>query len=131
MLGPKLSVKDLITPMIPAGKDDVKITGTAYLQSECTMYSVMPHMHLIGKSVKVSMTPPGGMKTTLVGIDAWDYNWQETFWFKEPLKVKAGTRLEIEAIYDNSSKNPNNPKNPPVGVFFGTSIGAYLRACVG
>ena len=83
------------------------------------MYSAMPHMHLIGKSVVVSMTPPGGKKTTLVGIDAWDYNWQETYWFKEPLKLKAGTKLEIEAVFDNSSKNPNNPRNPPGLVLFG------------
>jgi peroxiredoxin/cytochrome c551/c552 len=104
---------------IPPGDDHHKIEGTAYLQTDCTVYSVMPHMHLIGKSVKVSMTPPGGEKVTLVGIDAWDYNWQETYWFKEPLKLKAGTKLEIEAIYDNSSKNPNNPNNPPKLVTFG------------
>ena len=50
---------------------------------------------LIGKSVKVSMTPPGGTKTTLVGINEWDYNWQETYWLKEPLKLKAGTKVEL------------------------------------
>ena len=83
------------------------------------MYSVMPHMHLIGKSVKVSMTPPEGQKVTLVDITDWDYNWQETYWFKKPLDLKAGTRLEIEAIFDNSSKNPNNPSNPPKRVMFG------------
>ena len=105
--------------MIPANKDNYKIEGSAYTQSDCIMHSVMPHMHLIGKSVAVSMTPPGGEKTTLVEINAWDYNWQETYWFKEPLKLKAGTKLEIEAIYDNSSKNPNNPRNPPALVVFG------------
>lgn len=104
---------------IPAGKEDHKIDGTVYLQTDCTMHSVMPHMHLIGKSVKVSMTPPGGEKTTLVEIKEWDYNWQETYWFKEPLNLKAGTRLDIEAIFDNSSKNPNNPRNPPGLVMFG------------
>jgi hypothetical protein len=105
--------------MIPAGKADHKITRTTYVQSDCTMHSVMPHMHLIGKSVKVSMTPPGGEKTTLVEIQEWDYNWQETYWFKKPLEIKAGTRLDIEAIFDNSSKNPNNPNNPPALVLFG------------
>jgi len=104
---------------IPAGKEDHKVEGTVYLYSDCTMHSVMPHMHLIGKSVKVSMTPPGGEKVTLVDIKEWDYNWQETYWFKEPLKIKAGTRLDIEAIYDNSTKNPNNPRNPPALVLFG------------
>jgi hypothetical protein len=65
------------------------------------------------------MTPPGGKPATLVEIKDWDYNWQETYWFKEPLNLKAGTRLDIEAIFDNSSKNPNNPRNPPALVLFG------------
>jgi thiol-disulfide isomerase/thioredoxin len=104
---------------IPAGKADHKIDGTVYLLGDCTMHSVMPHMHLIGKSVRVSMTPPGGEKTTLVEIKEWDYNWQETYWFKKPLDLKAGTRLDIEAVFDNSDKNPNNPNTPPKLVFFG------------
>ena len=104
---------------IPAGKEDHKIDGTIYLHTDCTMHSVMPHMHLIGKSVTVSMTPPDGKKTTLVEIKEWDYNWQETYWFKEALNLKAGTRLDIEAIFDNSSKNPNNPNIPPALVLFG------------
>ena len=104
---------------IPAGDANHKVSGTVYLQNDCTMYSVMPHMHLIGRAVKISMTPPGGQKTTLVEIADWDYNWQETYWLKEPLNLKAGTRLDIEAIFDNSAKNPNNPNNPPRLVVFG------------
>ncbi|MCE9531650.1 MAG: redoxin family protein [Planctomycetes bacterium] len=104
---------------IPAGKNDYKTKGTAIVSADCTVYSVMPHMHLLGKSVKVTMTPPGSDPFTLVKIDDWDYNWQETYWFKDPLKVKAGTKIEIEAIYDNSDKNPNNPKHPPGSVFVG------------
>lgn len=104
---------------IPANKDDHKIQGTAYMHTDATLHSVMPHMHLIGKSVKVTLTPPGGKTVTLVDIHDWDYNWQETYWLKEPLQVKAGTRLDIEAIYDNSTRNPNNPRNPPGPVMFG------------
>jgi len=105
--------------IIPAGKEDHKVVGTTYLHSDAKMYSVMPHMHLIGKSVKVTMTPPDSKPVTLVEIKHWDYNWQETYWFKKPLDLKAGTRIDIEAIYDNSTKNPNNPKNPPALVTFG------------
>jgi len=49
----------------------------------------------------------------------WDYNWQETYVLKEPIKVKSGTRFDIEAVYDNSAKNPNNPSIPPINVRFG------------
>ncbi len=98
---------------IRAGQADYKSKGSAIINADCTIYSVMPHMHLLGKTVKVTMTPPDGETQTLVEIGDWDYNWQETYWLKEPLNVKAGTRLEIEAVFDNSDRNPNNPRNPP------------------
>ena len=104
---------------IPAGRAEYKTKGTGILNADCTVYSVMPHMHLLGKTVKVTMTPPDGAPELLVKIDDWDYNWQETYWFKKPLQLKAGTKLEIEASFDNSDKNPNNPRNPPGSVFIG------------
>jgi hypothetical protein len=76
-------------------------------------------MHLLGKSIKVTMTPPNGPTTTIVNIPEWDYNWQETYFFKEPIKAPAGTKLSVEAVYDNSTKNPKNPNNPPRAVTLG------------
>ena len=32
---------------------------------------------------------------------------------------RAHQRFEIEAVYDNSEKNPNNPSSPPIDVRFG------------
>jgi len=104
---------------IPPGKSDYKTKGAGIVNGDCTIYSVMPHMHLLGKTVKVTLTPPDGTAQTLVEIDDWDYNWQETYWLKKPLDVKAGTKIEIEAVFDNSDKNPNNPSNPPGIVFIG------------
>jgi len=104
---------------IPAGKGDYKTKGTAIVNADCTIHSVMPHMHLLGKSVKVTMTQPDEPTQTLVEITDWDYNWQETYWLKKPIRVKAGTKIEIEALFDNSDKNPNNPKNPPGIIFIG------------
>ena len=83
------------------------------------LHNVLPHMHLLGKRTKMTMTPPGGEPVVLVDIPVWDYNWQETYWFKEPIHAKAGTKLEIEAVFDNSSANPNNPSNPPKDVRVG------------
>lgn len=105
--------------MIPAGKADYKAAGSVWLRDDCTLYSVLPHMHLIGRSIRVTMTPKDGSPVTLVDIPAWDYNWQETYWFKNPIPVKAGTRLDVSAVYDNSPRNPNNPYSPPSPIFFG------------
>jgi peroxiredoxin len=104
---------------IPAGKADHRVKASAWVLNDATVYAVMPHMHLIGRQIKVTMTPPGGDPVTLVDIPDWDYNWQETYWLKTPLKAKAGTRFDVEAVYDNSLANPNNPFNPPRTITFG------------
>jgi hypothetical protein len=105
--------------IIPAGKADYVAKGSRWLLADATIHSVLPHMHLLGRRVKVTLTPPDGPPTVLVAIDDWDYNWQETYWFKTPVKAKAGTRIDVEAVYDNSRDNPNNPNRPPRMVFFG------------
>lgn len=104
---------------IPRNESDHHVKGSLWVDQDCTVHSVMPHMHLLGKQIKITMHPPEGPPQTLVGIKDWDYNWQETYWFREPLAVKKGSRFDVEAVYDNSDKNPNNPFSPPRPVFFG------------
>jgi hypothetical protein len=104
---------------IPAGAERFPISGSLWAEGDCTLYSIMPHMHLLGKEIRVTLTPPDGPARTLVAIKEWDYNWQETYWFKEPVRVKAGSRLDVAAVYDNSANNPNNPFNPPRRILFG------------
>ena len=79
----------------------------------------MPHMHMIGRDIKVTVTPPEGETCMLIHIDNWDYNWQETYALKEPVRIEKGTRFHVEAFYDNSAKNPNNPFNPPRRITYG------------
>jgi hypothetical protein len=98
---------------IPADNDNFKVTGSLPVVQDCELHSVMPHMHLLGKQIKVTVKPPEGDPVTLVAIKDWDYNWQETYFLEKPMKLKAGTVLDVEAYYDNSSKNPNNPFSPP------------------
>lgn len=104
---------------IPAGDANCRGHGTWYVLEDCTLLAVMPHMHLLGKSIKITFTRPGQQTETLIDIPEWDFNWQELYYLKQPLKVPAGTRFDIEGIFDNSASNPNNPNDPPIDVRFG------------
>lgn len=104
---------------IPAGEEHYRLKGETWATGDFTLFSVMPHMHMLGKRIHVTMTPPDGEEQTLVSIRDWDYNWQETYLLKEPIQVKAGTRFHVDAVYDNSDKNPRNPSSPPRRVVFG------------
>ncbi|HEY3788237.1 MAG TPA: redoxin family protein [Urbifossiella sp.] len=89
---------------IPAGKSDHVQRGAVYLHSDAILHGVMPHLHQLGKSVKMTATPPGGKPITLLDVPAWNYRWQESYLFQEAIPVKIGTKLEIEAVFDNSAK---------------------------
>ena len=104
---------------IPAGQERYRVQGSMEVLEECKLYSLMPHMHMLGRDIKVTLTQPGGKPTTLVFIKDWEYNWQETYFFKEPILLKPGARLEVESSFDNSDKNPNNPFSPPRWIKFG------------
>src|SRR5581483_11177601 len=73
--------------MIPAGNERFVLQGDSWATGDFTLFSVMPHMHMLGKEIRVTMTPPDGPERPLVAIGDWDYNWQETYLLKEPIHV--------------------------------------------
>jgi peroxiredoxin len=104
---------------IPPGQERFPLDGDAWATQDFTLLSIMPHMHLIGKSIAVTMKAPGEKEKNLLDIKNWDYNWQEVYFLKEPLQVKAGTQFHVKALYDNSDKNPRNPFTPPQRITLG------------
>jgi hypothetical protein len=98
---------------IPAGAQQFRVRGKVVVETDSQMYSVLPHMHMLGKSIHIRMTPPGGAEQLLVAIDDWDYKWQEVYKFQQAVPLKAGTLLEIDAAFDNSAGNPYNQFSPP------------------
>ena len=66
-------------------------------------------MHLLGREMKVWATLPDGSEKPLVWIKDWDFNWQATYYLKEPMALPKGTKVHMTAYYDNSSQNPRNP----------------------
>jgi hypothetical protein len=89
------------------------------VSEDITVLGVTPHMHLVGRAMKVKAIFPDKSEKILVDVPDWDFNWQISYDFKQPVKLSKGTRLEIEARYDNSSSNPNNPNKPPKEVRYG------------
>lgn len=88
-----------------------------------------PHMHLLGKEMKVWATTPNGRTIPLVWVKDWDFNWQESYVYEEPVRLPAGTRIDVEAIYDNSADNPQNPNVPPRPVDFGELSDDEMGIC--
>lgn len=104
-----------IPPNAPRHEQRVSFTLPAPIQ----VLNIMPHMHLLGKEMKVTATLPDGTEQSLVWIKDWDYRWQDAYRYKEPVRLPKGTKVELVAYWDNTSDNPLNPSSPPRRVRFG------------
>jgi hypothetical protein len=114
---------------IPPGDADHVLTAQIPVLFNVTLFGVMPHMHNVGKTMKVVATFPDGSTKTLIDVRDWDWNWQEQYQFREPVKIPAGSRINLEAHYDNSDKNPRNPNSPPQRIRFGEQTTDEMCIC--
>lgn len=104
---------------IPPDTAKHEVRAQVVVPADAQAIGITPHMHLLGKEMKVTATLPDGTTKDMVWVRDWDYRWQDTYLYKEPFALPKGTKLDLVAYYDNTSANPLNPNNPPRRVTFG------------
>ncbi len=106
---------------IPPGERDYRIRASWRTPSDRPVYAlaIMAHMHLIARGTEVIARTPDGRTIPLLRINDYDFNWQQSYFYKEPIELPHGTTIEAVGWYDNSTDNPNNPSNPPRLVRYG------------
>jgi hypothetical protein len=93
---------------IPPGADNYRVQVHGTLPNDCTLLSFFPHMHLRGKRFEYNIVHPDNTIETLLRVN-YDFYWQLSYKLAEPRLLKAGTKLQAVAWYDNSRNNPHNP----------------------
>jgi hypothetical protein len=104
---------------IPAGDPAYTVRDHFTTPVDVEAVGIIPHAHYICRDMKGWAILPDGRKVWLLWIRNWNFNWQEQYRYAEPVKLPAGTRLEMEFTYDNSESNPRNPNHPPQRVVWG------------
>ena len=87
------------------------------IEEDISLISILPHMHLIGKSWLV-YAENNGDTIPIISIPEWDFNWQSFYQPKYMLKLPQGHTLHAYATYDNTSNNFSNPNSPPQDMFW-------------
>ena len=103
---------------IPPGEKDHLVSSQRTLSQDAVLLGFMPHMHLRGKDFVYRAVFPDGRKETILSVPRYDFAWQSAYRLAQPLDLPAGTRIECDAHFDNSSENPANP-DPTKTVRFG------------
>jgi len=94
---------------IPQGDPHYKVEAVTPVRDDVHVLAVTPHMHWLGREMKLWATLPDGTAKPLVWIKDWDFNWQASYFLQHPLALPKGSKVHLLAYYDNSANNPRNP----------------------
>jgi hypothetical protein len=94
---------------IPPGADNHRVEASFRFKQDTLMLMMFPHMHLRGKAFRYTVTYPDKREEILLDVPHYDFNWQNSYEFREPKLIPAGTQLTCVAHFDNSANNLANP----------------------
>jgi hypothetical protein len=104
--------------VLKAGAADTRVDAEVTVNTDVTLWSVLPHTHVRGKRWEVAAIYPDGHTEMILNVPKYDFNWQTDYIFKSPLTLPKGTKLKTSAWYDNSTANKSNP-DPTKDVYWG------------
>ncbi|WP_406701215.1 hypothetical protein V5E97_25685 [Singulisphaera sp. Ch08] len=113
---------------LPVGAANFEVKANWYVPIELEILAVSPHMHLLGRDMRMSVTLPNGTKQDLIHIPVWDPSWQSAYFFQKPITLPGGAVVNVTAHFDNSDHS-RNPNQPPKRVAWG--YGADDEMCEG
>ncbi len=95
---------------IPPNDPNYEVKSSQKFNRDVTLLSLVPHMHLRGKSFRYELVSPGNAeREILLDVPHYDFNWQNSFILAQPRQIPAGSTLHCTAHFDNSSENLANP----------------------
>ena len=104
---------------VPAGERNFLVEDQFELPIAVEAISVGGHAHYICREMSMVARLPDGESLDLMEIVDWDLDWQDRYYFKQPVKLPAGTVLQTRLVYDNSADNAENPHQPPQPIRWG------------
>jgi len=99
--------------VIPSGAKLHRIAAAFTLQEDAEAVAIRPHAHPLVVSLQATAHRPDGTEEVMIWTRGYRYDWQQTYYFKRPVALPKGTRVEVVAYFDNSEDNPNNADGPP------------------
>jgi len=90
----------------------------AEFTTDVELVQMMPHMHLRGKDMTYHLVHPDGRDEIILNVPKYDFNWQIVYQPMTPIRVPKGTRVHVDAHYNNSLSNKFNP-DPNRTVYIG------------
>ena len=107
------------------------VTCTQYIRSPGYIVRTTAHMHLLGRSMTMTVNPGTPRADTVLNVPNYDFNYQRSYDLKHWVKVEPGDKVQMTCTYDPSlaSELPALRKAPAHFVTWGD--GSSDEMCLG
>lgn len=98
-----------LLPLVIAESIVATFTNPPPIPQDMTIYAVGPHMHNMGRTIKVEKTNAffglgeNGVQC-LLDVPQFDFNWQMGYYYKEPIEMSAFDRLSVNCSFDSRGR---------------------------
>lgn len=101
---------------IPAGEARFRLKASQVIGEAAEAIAIRPRLFPLATSIEATAIRPDGTVEVLVWAKNYRFDWQPAYYFKKPVALPRGSRIEVTAYFDNSDDNANNPNDPPVEI---------------
>jgi hypothetical protein len=98
--------------LIPAGADLYQVTAALTIKDDAEAFAIRPGVHPLMMSLQATAYRTDGTQEVMIWTRGYQFDWQPTYYFKQPVSLPRATRIEVIAYFDNSDDNRNNPNSP-------------------
>ncbi|MGH9938850.1 MAG: hypothetical protein ACREAM_21625 [Blastocatellia bacterium] len=108
--------------VVPANAESHQVKALYTINESTDVVAIRPLLFPFAKSVEASAYRPDGSVEVLVWAKDYRFDWQPAYFFKKPIALPKGARIEVTAYLDNSDNNRSNPNDPPVQMRFAGAL---------
>lgn len=123
--------------VIPANLKNHSIQGFFPFQKHILIESIRGHCHYAGTKMRIERVGKGDVTVhdlenralhlqtrgqTLLEVPSWDFNWQVTYRFKEPMVILNDEAILGTCFWDNTAKNLRRVDGPVKDIVWGQQI---------
>ena len=112
-------------------KPSVVSTCDKIINKPYNVIAAAAHMHLLGKTMKITLNPGTSREQTLLNVTDYDFDNQVPVYLPKPAKVTSGDVIRVECTYDPTlrQKLPIFKNQPPRYISWGE--GSSDEMCLG
>jgi len=89
------------TTFLIAANTKQTVAADLPINNSFDLWGVVPHMHLHGTQIKVQIKHADGSADCAVDVPAWNFHWQQFYYYQKATKLVKGDTVHLECTFDN------------------------------